>query len=66
MVLDAAMRVPGKAVEVVLGNVIAEVVEQAEWVESVVCRSEGAAAVHARPSKGGFGLDEPLDPGEWT
>ena len=59
--LDAAMRMPGKAGEIVLGNVVAEVVEQQERVEvGGVAEAEGAAQMHAGAFERGLGLDERL------
>ena len=60
--LDAPVRVPGEAGQVVLRDVIAEVVEQEERVEvRGVPEAERAAKVHARTFAGRLGLDEPLD-----
>ena len=60
--LDAAVRMPGKAGQVILGNVVAEIVEQQERIEvGRVAEAERPAQVHARAFQGGLGLDEPLD-----
>ena len=60
--LDAAVRVPGEAGQVVLGNVVAEIVEQKEGIEiGGIAEAERAAQVHAGAFQRGFGLDEPLD-----
>ena len=60
--LDAAVRVPGKSGEVVLGNVVAEIVEEQERVEVVgVAEAEGAAQMHSGTFERGLGLDEALD-----
>ena len=60
--LDATMRMPGKAGEIVLWDVIAEVVEQQEWVEvGGVAKAEGAAKMHSSAFERGLGLNEPLD-----
>ena len=60
--LDAAMRMPGKAGEIVLGNVVAEVVEQQEGIEvGRVAEAEGAAQMDARAFERGLGLDEAFD-----
>ncbi len=56
--LDAAMRVPGKAVEVVLRDVVAEVVEQEERIEVVgVAEAEGAAEMDSGAFEGRLGFD---------
>ena len=60
--LDAAMRMPGKSGEIVLGNVVAEIVEQQERIELVrVAEAEGAAQMDSRTFECGLGLDEALD-----
>ena len=47
---DAAMRMPGKARQVVLRNVIAEIIEEEKWIEvGRVAEAERAAQVDARP-----------------
>ena len=59
---DPAVRVPGKAREIILGNVIAEVIEQEEWIEvGGVAEAEGAAQVYARAFERWLGFDELLD-----
>ena len=46
--LDAAMRMPGKAGLVLVGIVVAEIVEQQERIELLgVAEAEGAAQMHA-------------------
>jgi hypothetical protein len=60
--LDAAMRMPGKAGEIVLRAVVAEVVEQQERVELAgVTEAEGAVELDARAFHRGRGLDDALD-----
>jgi len=60
--LDAAVRVPGKAGEVILRNIVAEVVEEKERVElGGVAEAERTAQVHARAFKGRFGPNEPFN-----
>ena len=60
--LDAAMRMPGKAGLVLVGIVVAEIVEQQERVELLgVAEAEGAAQMHAGAFHGGLGLDDLLD-----
>ena len=59
---DAAMRMPGEAGEVIVGNVVAEIVEQEEGIEvGGVAEAERAAEMDARAFDGGFGFDEALD-----
>ncbi len=59
--LDAAMRMPGKSGEIVLGDVIAKIVEQEERIEVVgVAEAEGAAQMHAGAFERGLGLDQAL------
>jgi hypothetical protein len=60
--LDAAVRVPGKAGQVILGNVVAEIVEQQERIEiGGVAEAECAAQMHSRAFERGLGLDEAFD-----
>src|SRR5271169_6742211 len=60
--LDAAMRMPGKAGEVILGNVVAKIVEQEERIELMrVAEAEGTAQMHSGTFERGLGLDEALD-----
>src|ERR1700736_76233 len=60
--LDSAMRVPRKTRQIVLGNVIAEVVEKKKRVEvGGVAESERAAQVHTRAFECRLGLNKPLD-----
>ena len=55
--LDPAMRVPRKAREIILGNVIAEIVEEQEGIEiGRIAEAERAAQVHARAFERGLGL----------
>ena len=59
--LDAAVGMPGEAGQIILGNVVAEVVEQQERVEiGSVAETECAAQVHARAFQGRLGFDQPL------
>ena len=49
---------PGKAGEIVVGNVVAEVVEQQERIElGGVAEAERAAQMHARAFHRGLGLE---------
>ena len=60
--LDAAMRVPGEAGEVVLRDIVAEVVKEKEGIEIFgVAEAEGTAEVHAGALAGGLGFDDALD-----
>ena len=53
---------PGKAGEIVVGTVVAEIVEQQERIELAgVAEAEGAAQLDAGAFDGGLGLDDALD-----
>jgi len=53
--LDAPMRVPGEALEILIGMVRAEVVEQQEGIEQRgAAEAEGAAEMDAGPSRVGM------------
>src|SRR5471032_3321279 len=53
--LDTTMRMPGKAIEIVLWNVVAEVVQQKKWIEvRGVSETKGAAEVHSSAFQRGF------------
>jgi len=55
--LDAPMRVPGEALEILVGMVRAEVVEQQEGIEQRgAAEAEGAAEMDAGPFQGGDAL----------
>ena len=57
--LDATMRMPRKAGQVILGNVIAKIVEKEERVEiGRVPETESPAQMHARAFKRGLRLDK--------
>src|SRR5439155_24735256 len=59
--LDAAVRMPGETGQVILGNVVAEVVEKEKGVEvRGGAKAERPAQVHARALKGRFSADESL------
>ncbi len=47
--LDAAMRMPGKAGEVILGNVVAEIVEEQEGIEVGGVAEAETRGADARP-----------------
>ena len=60
--LDAAVRMPGKSGKIVLGNVVAEIVEEQEGIEVMrVAETESAAEMDSGAFERGFGLDEALD-----
>ena len=57
--LDPAMRMPRKAGQVILGNLVAKIVEQQKGiVVRGVAESERAPQMHARAFHGGLGLDQ--------
>src|SRR5215831_15451852 len=57
--LDAAVGMPGKSRAIVFRTIVAEVVEQKEWIELArIPEAEGAPQPHARAFNGGFGLDD--------
>ena len=60
--LDAAVGMPGKAGEVVLGSLVPEVIEEKEGIEALrLAETECAAELDAGPFHGRGGLDEALD-----
>src|SRR6266849_8827507 len=57
--LDSTMRVPWKTFEIILGNVVAKIVEKKEGIEvGGVAETERAAQVNARAFERWFGLDQ--------
>src|ERR1700693_2715955 len=59
--LNAAVRMPGKARQIILGNVVAEIVEKEERISLLrVSKAEGAAQMHARALKSRLRLDQAL------
>ena len=59
--LDAAVRMPGKARQIILGNIVAEIIEQQEGIEiGGVAESESAAQMHAGAFERRLGLNESL------
>src|SRR2546426_12212545 len=53
--LDSAVRMPRKAGQIVLWNIIAEIVQQEEWIELFcVSETEGTAEMHTRTFKSRF------------
>ena len=60
--LDAAVRMPGKAGAVVIGAIVAEIVEQQERIElGGIAEAEGAAQLDAGALNGWLGLDDAFD-----
>ena len=60
--LDTAVGMPGKAGQVIVRNIVAEIVEQQERIEiGCVAKTECAPEMNARAFQGGFGFDELLD-----
>jgi len=60
--LDPAVRMPGKACQIVLRNVVAEVVQQEEWIEiGGVTETKGASQMHARAFEGRLGFHQALN-----
>jgi hypothetical protein len=56
--LNAAMRMPGKSGKVVLGDVVAEIVEQEKWIEVLrISEAECALKMHTSALKSGLRLD---------
>src|SRR5687768_4335532 len=59
--LDSAVRMPWKAVQILLRNIVAEVVQQEERIKlGRIPESESATQMHARPFDRGFRLNKPL------
>ena len=57
----------GNPAQVIVGAVVAEIVEQQERVELVgVAEAERAAQLHASAFNGRLRFDDPLDWVEWT
>src|SRR2546427_6070379 len=60
--LDSAVRMPRKAGQIVLWNIIAEIVQQEEWIELFcVPETECTAEMHTRTFKSRFRFDKPLN-----
>ena len=60
--LDAAVRVPGEAGEILVRPVVAEIVEQQERIEfGGVAKAKGAAQMNARALDGGLRGDDAFD-----
>src|SRR2546421_11151681 len=59
---DPAMRVPREPSQIILGNVVAEIVQEKEWIEvGCIAESESAAKMHASAFERRLGLDESLN-----
>ncbi len=60
--LDSAVRMPRKASQIILRNIIAEIVEQQERIEVAgVSEAERAAQMHACAFESRFRLNEPFN-----
>src|SRR5262249_55026706 len=60
--LDPAMRMPREAGEIILGNIVAKVIQQEERIEVLrIPETESAAQMYARPFGRWLGLDDALD-----
>jgi hypothetical protein len=60
--LDPPVRMPRKPREIILGHIVAEIIQQQERIKvRCVPEPERAPQVHARPLESRLGLDEPLD-----
>src|SRR5205807_7779842 len=58
---DPAMRMPREPSQIILGNVVAEIVQEKEWIEvGCIAESESAAKMHAGAFERRLGLDESL------
>ena len=59
---DAAVRMPRKSCAIVFRAIVAEVVEQKEWIELArIPEAEGATQLHARAFDCKFGLNDSFD-----
>jgi hypothetical protein len=59
---DPAMRVPREPSQIILGNVVAEIVQEKEWIEvGCIAESESAAKMHASAFERRLGLNESLN-----
>src|SRR6266436_649659 len=59
--LDAAMRMPRKARQIIFGNIVTKIVEEKERVKvRSVAEAKRAAQVHARTFHRGLGFDKPF------
>src|SRR5262249_38610926 len=60
--LDPAVGMPGKSSAIVFRTIVAEVVEQKEWIELAgIPEAEGATQFHARTLDCRFGLNDSFD-----
>ena len=59
--LDAAMRMPRKARQIIVGNIVAKIIEKQKRIEvGCIAETERAPQMHPRALKRRLGLDEPL------
>jgi hypothetical protein len=59
--LDAAMRMPGEARQIIVGNIIAEIVEKKKRIEvCCIAETESTPQMYSRALKRGLGLDQPF------
>jgi hypothetical protein len=57
---NPTVRVPGKSRQIVLRNVVAEIIEQEEWIEILcVSETERAAQMHSRAFQSRLRLNQP-------
>ena len=60
--LDPPVRMPGKSRAIVFRTIVAEVVEQEEWIEFArIPKAEGATQLDARTLDCRFGLNDSFD-----
>ena len=60
--LDAAMRMPRETGAVIVGTIVAKIVQQQERIEFAgVAETESAAQLYARAFDGGLGLNDAFD-----
>ena len=59
--LDAAMRMPGKARQIIVGNIIAEIVEKKKRIEvGCIAETECTPQMYSRALERRLGLDQPF------
>src|ERR1700730_10861314 len=59
---DPAMRVPREPSQIIVGNVVAEIVQEKEWIEvGCIAESERAAKMHASAFERRLGLNDSLN-----
>ncbi len=60
--LDPAMRMPGKAREIILRHVVAEIIQQQKRIEvGSIAETKGAPQMHPGAFQRWFGFDQPLN-----